>query len=398
MRDEDDRLKGEDVEAAIAEARKTHGRKMRGFESFEKALEAVANAARLPFDEGMAREREIFAELLAGTQSKAQRYVFGATRAVAKIPDVPADTPTRRIARVGVIGAGTMGGGISMNFLSAGIPVTIVEQKQEALDRGTSIMRKNYDASAAKGRIRPEDVDKAMALLTPTLEMQDLADCDLIIEAAFEEMGVKKEIFARLDAIAKDGAILASNTSYLDIDEIAAVTKRPDDVLGMHFFSPANVMKLLEVVRGAKTGKDVIATAMKIGRKIGKTAVLVGVCHGFVGNRMLAARQREANKLILEGAMPWDVDRVLTDFGLPMGPFQMADLAGLDLGWNRETSKGETIRDRLCEADRRGQKTVRRLLRLRRQARKGSQSSLSSRSSSWRRRSEEGFERRPDRR
>ncbi|MEF2552081.1 3-hydroxyacyl-CoA dehydrogenase NAD-binding domain-containing protein [Aurantimonas sp. A2-1-M11] len=358
VRDETARLGDADVEAALSAARERHGRKMRGFESFEKAMEAVANAARMPFDEGLAREREIFAELLGGTQSRAQRYVFGATRAVAKIADIPVDTPTRPIGRVGIIGAGTMGGGIAMNFLSAGIPMTIVEQSQEALDRGTGIIARNYAASASKGRIRPEDVDKATGLLSPSLEFSDLSDCDLIIEAAFEEMEVKKAIFERLDAIARDGAILASNTSYLDIDAIAAVTRRPADVLGMHFFSPANIMKLLEVVRGRQTAKDVIATAMKIGRDIGKTAVLVGVCHGFVGNRMLSARQREANKLILEGAMPWDVDRVLTGFGLPMGPFQMADLAGLDLGWNRETSKGETIRERLCEADRRGQKTA----------------------------------------
>ncbi|HEY9057984.1 MAG TPA: 3-hydroxyacyl-CoA dehydrogenase NAD-binding domain-containing protein, partial [Aurantimonas sp.] len=334
--EEDGRLAGEDVEAAIEEARATHGRKMKGFDSFEKALEAIANAARLPFAEGMAREGEIFAELLAGAQSKAQRYVFGATRAAAKVPDMAADTPTRSVTTVGIIGAGTMGGGIAMNFLSAGIPVTIVEAKPEALERGTGIMRTNYEASAKRGRIRPEDVDRAMGLLSQSLDMADLADRDLIIEAAFEEMAVKKDIFARLDGIAKAGAILASNTSYLDIDDIAATTKRPEDVLGLHFFSPANVMKLLEVVRGEKTATDVVATAMKLARAIGKTAVLVGVCHGFVGNRMLSARQREANKLILEGAMPWEVDRVLTDFGLPMGPFQMADLAGLDLGWNRE--------------------------------------------------------------
>ncbi|HDZ74125.1 MAG TPA: 3-hydroxyacyl-CoA dehydrogenase [Aurantimonas coralicida] len=355
--EEDDRLAREDIEAAIAEARAAHGRKMKGFDSFDKALEAVGNAARLPFAEGMARESDIFAELLGGIQSKAQRYVFGATRAAAKIPDIAADTPTRPIRAVGIIGAGTMGGGIAMNFLSAGIPVTIIEAREEALERGTGIMRTNYEASAKRGRIRPEDVDKGMGLLSPSLDMADLADCDLIIEAAFEEMAVKKDIFARLDGIAKAGAILASNTSYLDIDAIASSTKRPEDVIGLHFFSPANIMKLLEVVRGEKTATDVIATAMKLARNIGKTAVLVGVCHGFVGNRMLNARQREANKLILEGAMPWDVDRVLTGFGLPMGPFQMADLAGLDLGWNRETSKGETIREQLCEADRRGQKT-----------------------------------------
>ena len=356
VRDEDGKLKGADVEAAIEATREKHGRKMAGFEAFEKAMEAVGNAATLPFDEGMTAEREIFTELLASNQSKAQRYVFGATRAVARIADIPADTPTRPIRTVGIIGAGTMGGGIAMNFLTAGIAVVMVEAKQEALDRCTGVMAKNYEATAARGRIRKEDAEAAMGRLSPTMDFADLSDCDLIIEAVFEEMAVKKEIFRKLDAVAKDGAILASNTSYLDIDEIASVTGRPGDVVGLHFFSPANIMTLLEVVRGEKTAKDVIATAMEIVRKIGKTAVLVGVCHGFVGNRMLEARQREANKLILEGAMPWDVDKVLTDFGLPMGPFQMADLAGLDLGWNRENSRGETVRERLCEADRRGQK------------------------------------------
>ncbi len=356
VRDEDGKLKGADVEAAIEATREKHGRKMAGFEAFEKAMEAVGNAVTLPFDEGMTAEREIFTELLAGNQSKAQRYVFGATRAVARIADIPADTPTRPIRTVGIIGAGTMGGGIAMNFLTAGLAVVMVEAEQEALDRGTGVMAKNYAATAARGRMRKEDAEAAMGRLSPTMDFADLSDCDLIIEAVFEEMAVKKEIFRKLDAVAKDGAILASNTSYLDIDEIASVTGRPGDVVGLHFFSPANVMTLLEVVRGEKTAKDVIATAMEIGRKIGKTAVLVGVCHGFVGNRMLEARQREANKLILEGVMPWDVDKVLTDFGLPMGPFQMADLAGLDLGWNMENSKGETVRERLCEADRRGQK------------------------------------------
>jgi 3-hydroxyacyl-CoA dehydrogenase len=263
----------------------------------------------------------------------------------------------RDVKRVGVIGAGTMGGGISMNFLSAGIPVTIVEMGQEALDRGTGLMRKNYEASAAKGRFTQDQVDKAMGLLKPTLDFEALADCDLIIEAVYENMDVKKEVFGRLDKIAKPGAILASNTSYLNIDEIASVTSRPDHVLGMHFFSPANVMRLLEVVRGEKTAKPVIATVMQLARKIGKIAALVGVCHGFVGNRMLHQRQREAGKLILEGAMPWDIDRVIYDFGFPMGPFAMSDLAGLDIGWSKETSKSSTIREILCEMDRRGQKT-----------------------------------------
>jgi 3-hydroxyacyl-CoA dehydrogenase len=317
----------------------------------------VRDAVELPFDEGMKRERAAFLELLASTQSKAQRHVFFAERQVWKIADVPDETPTLPIKKVGVIGAGTMGGGISMNFLNAGIPVAIVETQQAALDRGLGVIRKNYDNTAKKGRMTAADVETRMDLLAGSLNLNSLADCDLIIEAAFENMAIKKEIFAKLDAIAKPGAILASNTSYLDIDEIASVTKRPQSVLGMHFFSPANVMRLLEVVRGDATAKPVIATAMQIARKIGKIATLVGVCHGFVGNRMLAQRQREAQALILEGAMPWDVDRVLYEFGMPMGPFAMSDLAGLDIGWSKETSSSSTIREILCEHDRRGQKT-----------------------------------------
>jgi 3-hydroxyacyl-CoA dehydrogenase len=295
--------------------------------------------------------------LLKTNQSAAQRYVFFAEREVSKIPDVPSDTPTIPIKKVGVIGAGTMGGGISMNFLSAGIPVTIVEMKQDALDRGMKVMRGNYENTAKKGRMTQADVDTRMGLLTGTLDLQKLADCDLVIEAVFENMDIKKDIFRKLDAIVKQGAILATNTSYLNVDEIAAVTKRPEFVIGLHFFSPANVMRLLEIVRGEKTSKSVIATCMQLARKIGKIGVLVGVCHGFVGNRMLAQRQREAQKLILEGAMPWDVDRVLYAFGLPMGPFAMSDLAGLDIGWSKETSSSSTIREILCEMDRRGQKT-----------------------------------------
>jgi 3-hydroxyacyl-CoA dehydrogenase len=244
-----------------------------------------------------------------------------------------------------------------MNFLSAGIPVTIVETADAALQRGVGTMRKNYENTAKKGRLTQEAVERNMGLLTPSLSLEALADCDLIIEAVFEMMDIKRNIFSRLDAIAKPGAILASNTSYLNIDDIAAMTKRPQDVLGMHFFSPANVMRLLEVVRGENTAPDVLATVMALAKKIGKVAAVAGVCHGFIGNRMLELRQREANKLILEGAMPWDVDRVIYDFGMPMGPFQMADLAGLDIGWSKETSKGESLRDQLCELDRRGQKT-----------------------------------------
>jgi len=250
-----------------------------------------------------------------------------------------------------------MGGGIAMNFANIGIPVTIVETRQEALERGLGVIRKNYETTAKRGKLKPEDVEKRMGLLTGTLELEKLADCDLIIEAVFENMAVKKEVFAKLDKIAKQGAILASNTSYLDINEIASVTQRPEWVLGLHFFSPANVMRLLEVVRGAKTSAQVIATAMQLAKKIGKVAVLVGVCYGFVGNRMLAARQEQAMAMLMEGAMPWDIDKVLYDFGMPMGPFAMADLAGLDIGWNKETSSSSTVREVLCEMDRRGQKT-----------------------------------------
>lgn len=320
-------------------------------------IEAVRAATELPLDQGQQRERELFMKLVMGAQSKALRHAFFAERAAAKIDNLPSDTQPRNVARVGVIGAGTMGGGISMNFLSAGIPVTIVEMAQEALDRGTGVMRKNYEATAAKGRMTTEQVEQAMGLLNPTLDFDALAECDLIIEAVYENMDVKKDIFARLDTLAKPGAILASNTSYLDINEIAAATSRPQDVVGMHFFSPANVMKLLEVVRGDKTAPDVLVTAMGIGRNIGKVPVVAGVCYGFIGNRMLIPRQVEATKLLLEGATPMQVDKVHTDFGMPMGPFQMVDLAGVDIGWHRDPSRIENIRDALCAQNRWGQKT-----------------------------------------
>ena len=317
----------------------------------------MKNAVDLPFDEGVVKERQMFMALLQTTQSKAQRHVFFAERQAAKVADIGSDVATKPIRSVGVIGAGTMGGGIAMNFLSAGIPVTIVETSRQALDRGVSVMRRNYESTAKKGRLTMNDVDERMGRLAPSLDFSALAEADLVIEAVFENMDLKKEIFSRLDGIAKPGAILASNTSYLDIDEIASMTKRPEDVLGMHFFSPANVMRLLEIVRGAKTSKSVLATIAALAPRIGKVGVVVGVCHGFVGNRMLAQRQREAMKLILEGATPWAVDRVLTDFGMPMGPFAMSDLAGLDIGWSAETSKRSTIREILCEDGRRGQKT-----------------------------------------
>jgi 3-hydroxyacyl-CoA dehydrogenase len=337
--------------------RKANARKFRGFLAPEYNIRCIEAAVNQPFEEGLNTERKLFMELMTGSQSAAQRYSFFAERTAAKIPNVPDDTPIIPIHKVGIIGAGTMGGGIAMNFANAGIAVTIVEVKQEALDKGLKVVRANYERSAKNGRFPESEVDVRMGRISGALEMEALADCDLVIEAVFERMDIKKDIFTKLDAICKPGAILATNTSALDIDEIAAVTKRPEAVIGLHFFSPANVMKLLEVVRADHTSKEVIATAMKLAKKIGKIAVLVGVCPGFVGNRILAARGREAQKMVLEGAMPWDIDRVLYDFGFPMGPFAMSDLAGLDIGWVKETSKGETIRDVLCEADRRGQKT-----------------------------------------
>ncbi|MGB0852237.1 MAG: 3-hydroxyacyl-CoA dehydrogenase NAD-binding domain-containing protein [Pikeienuella sp.] len=266
-------------------------------------------------------------------------------------------TPRRPVRSVGIIGAGTMGGGIAMNFASVGIPVTIVEREQEALDRGLKVVRGNYQRSSDKGRFPQEEVEARMDRFLPTTNMENLASCDLVIEAVFENMELKKEIFTRLDQIMKPGAILATNTSALDINEIASVTSRPHAVIGMHFFSPANVMKLLEVVRARETADDVVATAMDLAKTIGKIATLVGVCPGFVGNRMLFKRQDQANKLLQRGAMPWDVDAALNAFGFKMGPFQMSDLAGLDIGWSKGAKTNNPIRDALCEMDRRGQKT-----------------------------------------
>jgi 3-hydroxyacyl-CoA dehydrogenase len=350
-----DKLAGVDP-SVFDDFRKENARKFKGFEAPEKNIQAIEAAVSKPYAEGVQDERRLFMELMSGTQAKAQQYFFFAERQAAKIDGLPEGTVPRSIERVGVIGAGTMGGGISMNFLSAGIPVTIVEMKQDALDRGTGVMRKNYEASAAKGRISAEQAEGAMGLLKPTLSLDDLADCDLIIEAVFENMDVKKEVFGKLDRIAKPGAILASNTSYLNIDEIAASTSRPQDVVGLHFFSPANVMKLLEVVRGAKTAPDVLMTAMQLAKRIRKVAVVAGVCHGFIGNRMLMPRQVQANRLLLEGATPEQIDKVHVEFGMPMGPFQMADLAGVDIGWHRDPARIENVRDALCAADRWGQK------------------------------------------
>ena len=342
--------------AIIDKLKVENARKWKGFEAPYANLACVEAATRLPFDEGRVFERAEFMKLMMGSQSAAQRHIFFAERQAAKIDGLPQDTALRDVKTVGVIGAGTMGGGITMNFLSAGIPVTIVEMQQDALDRGVGVIRKNYEASAAKGRFTQERVEQMMGLLTPSLSLDALADVDLVIEAIYENMDVKKEVFGKLDKICRQGAILASNTSYLDVDEIASATSRPQDVLGMHFFSPANVMKLLEVVRGEKTAPDALATAMSIGKKIGKIAVVAGVCHGFIGNRMLSKRQAPANALLMEGALPAQIDKVFTDFGMPMGPFQMSDLAGLDIGWHRDPSRVETLRDALCTAGRFGQK------------------------------------------
>lgn len=357
IRDRDEKLAAARANPELfSRVRKAIAQKSRGFLAPEYNIRCIEAAVNQPFDEGMKTESKLFHELMAGPQSAAQQYIFFAERQAGKVPDVPRETAEIPIARVGVIGSGTMGGGIAMNMVNVGLPVTIVEVKQEALDRGLGVIRKNYQNTARKGRISESDVEQRMALITGSLDLADLADCDLIIEAVFEDMAVKKDVFARLDGIARQGAILASNTSALDINEIAAVTQRPESVIGLHFFSPANVMKLLEVVRGDKTSKEVIKTSMSLAKRIQKVAVLVGVCHGFVGNRILFCRQKQAEQLALEGAAPHRIDKVLYDFGFPMGAFQMADLAGLDIGWNAETSRGETVKDRLCEMDRRGQK------------------------------------------
>ncbi len=340
----------------FAAFRGANAKKFRGFKAPEAIIQCVEAAVNLPFADGMKTERTLFGGLVTSPESAAQRYVFFAEREVWKIPDVPATTQTLPVKSVAVIGAGTMGGGIAMNFVNAGLPVTIVETSKEALDRGLAVVRSNYERSAKNGRFTMGEVDRRMGLITGTTAVEDVASADMVVEAVFERMDIKKDLFARLDAICKPGAVLATNTSYLNIDEIASATARPESVIGMHFFSPANVMKLLEVVRADHTSPEVINTAMQIGKKIGKIAALVGVCPGFVGNRMLAQRGRESQALLNEGALPWEIDRALYDFGFAMGPFQMSDLAGLDIGWVKEKSNGETIRDRLCELDRRGQK------------------------------------------
>ena len=331
-----------------------------------KCLDAVSAAVTSKsFDEGLAFEREAFQQLMMTSESRALRHLFFAERAASKIADIPDDTPVRKIARVGIIGAGTMGGGIAMNFLNAGIAVTILEMKQEALDRGIGVIRKNYEGTLKKGKLTQAKLDQRMGLLTGTLDYAGLADADLVIEAVFEDIGVKEQVFKKLDEVCKPGAILASNTSTLDVDKIAAFTKRPQDVVGLHFFSPANVMKLLEVVRGAATAKDVMATVMQVGKKIKKICVVSGVCDGFIGNRMIDHYGRMAGWLVEEGATPWQVDKALEKFGMVMGLFRMSDLAGNDVPWmirkrryvEAPEVKYSAIADRLCELGRYGQKT-----------------------------------------
>ena len=361
----DIKLREPNAQALLQFARNTVAAGAKGFPAPLKCVDAVANAVSQPFDEGMRLEREAFMALMITPESRALRHVFAAERAAAKLPGVPADTPLRDIATVGVIGAGTMGGGITMNFLNAGIPVVLLEMKQEALDRGLATIRKNYENSMKKGKLTPAQVEQRMALATPTLAYDSFKDVDLVIEAVFENMDVKQTVFRTLDEVCKPGAILASNTSYLDLDKIASFTTRPQDVVGLHFFSPANVMRLLEVVRGAKTAPDVLATAMALAKKIRKVAVVSGVCDGFIGNRMLARYGAAANGLINAGALPQQIDGALQKFGMAMGPFRMGDLAGLDIGWaTRKRKAAEAgvemkpmVADKLCEAGRFGQKT-----------------------------------------
>jgi 3-hydroxyacyl-CoA dehydrogenase len=352
--------------AFFVAARARVAKDQRGYPAPLAIVDCLEAAATLPFAKGVARERELFERLRGSAESKALRHLFFAERQVAKIPDVPEDTATREIKSAAVIGAGTMGGGIAMNFANAGIPVKVLETSQDALDKGLAVVRKNYAATVAKGRLTQEEMDRRMGLMQGVLSYDALKAADIVIEAVFEDMGVKKQVFERLDAVAKPGAILATNTSTLDVNEIARATRHPESVLGLHFFSPANVMKLLEVVRAAATAKETLATAMKLARTIKKVGVVAGVCDGFIGNRMLHAYFREAGFLLEEGATPQQVDRVIEDFGFAMGPFRVSDLAGLDVGWYIRKRQAATrpphlryskVADRICEMGRFGQKT-----------------------------------------
>jgi 3-hydroxyacyl-CoA dehydrogenase len=349
----------------FAFARNTVKAMAKNFPAPAKCVDCVEAAVKMNFDDGMRFERDTFLALMMTPESKALRHAFFGERAASKIPDVPEDTPQRKIEKVAVIGAGTMGGGISMNFLNAGIPVTILETTQEALDRGTGVMRKNYESQVKRGKLKQDKYEQRMALLKTTLAYNDIKDADMVIEAVFEEMSVKEKVFKTLDEVMKPGAILASNTSTLDLNKIASFTKRPQDVIGTHFFSPANVMKLLEVVRGEKTAKDVLATVMAVGKKIRKTAVVSGVCDGFIGNRMIEQYSRQAGFLLDEGCTPTQVDKAIEKFGFAMGPFRMGDLAGNDIGWairkrravEHPDMKYSKTADLLCEMGRYGQKT-----------------------------------------
>ena len=341
-------------------------KRARGFDAPYACVDCVEKALAMPYAEALKHERRVFNRLRESDQSAAQRHAFFAEREVAKIPDVPKDTPALPVAAVGVVGCGTMGGGIAMSVANAGLPVTVLESSQEALDRGMAIIRKNYAATVSKGRLSQAEMDARLARITPTLDDAGLGAADAVIEAVFEELPLKQEVFARIDRVCKPEAILATNTSTLDVDAIAASTSRPEQVIGTHFFSPANVMKLMENVRGARTSAQTIATVMKLSKKLGKVGVLVGVCDGFVGNRMLYAYRRQADFLLEEGALPEQIDRVIYDFGLPMGPYQMADLAGLDVSWRVRKAQAPTrpahlryspIADRICEQGRFGQKT-----------------------------------------
>jgi 3-hydroxyacyl-CoA dehydrogenase len=354
------------AEQFFAAARTRVAKEHRGYPAPLAIVDCLEAAVTLPFAKGAVRERELFEKLRATAESKSLRHLFFAERQVGKIPDVPEDTPLVEIKSAAVIGAGTMGGGIAMNFANAGIPVKVLEMSREALDKGLGLVRKNYAATVAKGRLSQEDMDKRVGLMTGTLSYDDLKQADIVIEAVFEDMAVKKQVFGQLDRVCKPGAILATNTSTLDVNEIAAVTARPEAVLGLHFFSPANVMKLLEIVRAAKTSKPVLATAMKLARTIRKVGVVAGVCDGFIGNRMLHGYFREAGFLLEEGALPQQVDRVIEEFGFAMGPFRVSDLAGLDVGWYIRKRQAATrpahlryskVADRICELGRFGQKT-----------------------------------------
>ena len=360
LRDDDSKLAAAKADKSIfTNAAAAANKRNRGLEAPLAAAEAVSHSLDQPFDQALKSERDLFLKLMNGEQSKAQRYAFFAEREAAKVAGVPDGTKARDVKQVAIIGAGTMGGGIAMSFANAGIPVTLIETGDEQLKRGLGIMQKNYEATAARGGIPADAPAKRMGLIKGVVGIENVKDADLIIEAVFETMAIKKDVFGKLDQFAKPGAVLATNTSYLDINQIAAMTKRPQDVLGMHFFSPANVMKLCEIVRGEKTAPDALMTAVAVAKRIAKVPVVVGVCDGFVGNRMLAARGKQAEKFLFEGALPQQVDAVLTKFGMPMGPFAMGDLAGLDIGWRSRQDRGikSEIADAICEAGRFGQKT-----------------------------------------